>query len=60
MAWFSSGLTSGLILRFGTGLFLAGVYPVGMKLMSSWFVERRSWALGVMVGALTVGSAFPY
>ena len=60
MAWVGTGLASGSLLRFLTGVFLAGVYPVGMKLMTSWFVEGRSWALGVMVGALTLGSSLPY
>jgi MFS family permease len=46
--------------RFLTGIFLAGVYPVGMKLAASWFLEDRGFALGVMVGALTLGSGLPY
>lgn len=48
-------------LRFVTGFFLAGVYPVGMKLMTSWFGSAgRGLALGVLVGALTLGSALPH
>lgn len=47
-------------LRCATGAALAGVYPPGMKLLASWFVEGRGLALGVMVGALTVGSAGPH
>jgi MFS family permease len=46
--------------RVLTGFFLAGVYPVGMKLAASWFLEDRGFALGVMVGALTLGSGLPY
>jgi len=53
-------LGEGLILRFLTGFFLAGVYPPGMKIMASWFLERRGLALGVLVGALTLGKAAPY
>jgi len=49
-----------IILRFLTGVFLAGVYPPGMKLMATWFRERRGMALGVLVGALTMGKATPY
>jgi len=49
-----------LCLRFLTGLFLAGVYPPGMKIMASWFQQRRGLALGVLVGALTVGKATPH
>ena len=51
---------SGIALRFLTGLFLAGVYPPGMKLMASWFQRSRGMALGVLVGALTLGKASPY
>ena len=47
-------------LRFLTGVALAGVYPPGMKLMAGWFRQGRGWAIGVLVGALTVGSALPH
>ena len=47
-------------LRFATGAFLAGVYPPAMKSMSTWFRADRGTALGVLVGALTVGSAMPH
>lgn len=49
-----------LVLRFATGVFLAGVYPAGLKVMSGWFRAGRGMALGVLVGALTVGSASPH
>ena len=49
-----------LIGRFLTGAFLAGVYPPSLKAMSTWYREGRGMALGVMVGALTVGSAVPH
>lgn len=49
-----------IVLRFVTGMFLAGVYPPGVKLMATWFRERRGLALGVLVGALTLGKASPY
>jgi predicted MFS family arabinose efflux permease len=39
---------------------LAGVYPTGMKLMAGWFRQGRGFAIGVLVGALTVGSAAPH
>jgi MFS family permease len=54
------GPKSAIVLRFLTGMFLAGVYPPGMKLMATWFRERRGMALGVLVGALTLGKASPY
>ncbi len=47
-------------LRFLTGVFLAGVYPAGLKVMSGWFKTGRGMALGVLVGALTLGSASPH
>ena len=49
-----------ILLRFLTGVCLAGVYPPGMKIMATWFRERRGMALGVLVGALTLGKATPY
>lgn len=51
---------SAIALRFLTGVCLAGVYPPGMKIMATWFRERRGMALGVLVGALTMGKATPY
>jgi MFS family permease len=50
----------GIPLRFATGFFLAGVYPPALKLMATWFRAGRGTALGVVVGALTVGSALPH
>jgi MFS family permease len=47
-------------LRFATGAALACVYPPGMKIAAGWFLDRRGAALGVVVGALTIGSAFPH
>ncbi|AXG05560.1 MFS transporter [Haloplanus rubicundus] len=47
-------------LRFLTGVALAGVYPPGMKLLAGWFREGRGFAIGVLVGSLTVGSALPH
>jgi MFS family permease len=52
--------SSAIALRFLTGICLAGVYPPGMKIMATWFRERRGMALGVLVGALTMGKATPY
>jgi len=48
------------ILRFATGVLLAGVYPSGLKVMSGWFRTGRGMALGALVGALTIGSATPH
>ncbi|MGE5415014.1 MAG: MFS transporter [Syntrophomonadaceae bacterium] len=60
LAVFARGPGLAVPLRFLTGFFLAGVYPPGMKIMASWFRRGRGMALGVLVGALTVGKAFPY
>ena len=49
-----------ILLRGATGFFLAGVYPPGMKIIAGWFQKGRGLALGVMIGALTVGSAVPH
>jgi MFS family permease len=49
-----------IVLRALTGVALACVYPPGLKIAAGWFLERRGTALGVVVGALTIGSAFPH
>jgi len=59
-AFSAHGFGVGVALRFLTGLSLAGVYPPGMKIMATWFRRGRGTALGVLVGALTLGKASPY
>ena len=54
------GYSYALGLRFLTGFFLAGVYPPAMKMIATWFRSERGLAIGVIVGALTVGKATPY
>ncbi|HEY7685214.1 MAG TPA: MFS transporter [Gemmatimonadales bacterium] len=56
----SPGPAIGFGLRFLTGAALAGVYPPGMKIAAGWFQEARGWAIGILVGALTLGSAAPH
>jgi MFS family permease len=46
--------------RTATGFALAGVYPPAMKMIATWFRARRGFAVGAIVGALTVGKATPY
>jgi MFS family permease len=46
--------------RFATGAFLGGVYPPAMKVISGWYTKGRGFALGTMVGALTIGSGSPH
>ena len=57
---FAGGFGAAVALRFVTGFALAGVYPVGMKIMATWMKEDRGLGLGLLVGALTVGSASPH
>jgi MFS family permease len=49
-----------IALRFLTGAALACVYPPGLKLAAGWFRDRLGFALGVLIGALTLGKAFPH
>ncbi|MEX0749212.1 MAG: MFS transporter, partial [Dehalococcoidia bacterium] len=56
----AGGVEFALPLRFLTGACLAGVYPVSLKIISTWYRTGRGVALGIMVGALTVGSALPH
>ena len=60
IGWFANGLAVALALRFLTGLCLAGVYPVGMKIMATWTQKDRGLGIGLLVGALTLGSAAPH
>ena len=54
------GFELALVSRFLTGFFLAGVYPPAMKMAATWFESGRGLAIGVVVGALTIGKAVPY
>lgn len=49
-----------MALRFLTGVCLAGIYPVGMKIASGWYAQGLGAALGVLVGALILGTAAPF
>lgn len=56
----SDGPETAVVFRFLTGACLAGVYPPGMKIMASWCREDRGLCIGLLVGALTVGSGMPH
>jgi MFS family permease len=58
--WFGKDLSTLLALRFVTGFFLAGIYPVGMKIAADWYEKGLGIALSFLVGALVLGTAFPY
>ena len=47
-------------LRFGVGFLLAGIYPVGMKIAASWYRQRLGAVMGVLIGALVLGTALPH
>ena len=49
-----------LALRFAVGFLLAGIYPVGMKIAALWYRERLGAVLGVLIGALVLGTALPH
>ena len=59
LAWRHTGPVGAMLLRFATGVALAGVYPPGIKIAAGWWQSRRGTAIGVLVGALTIGSAAP-
>jgi MFS family permease len=54
------GIAGAVAARILTGVALAGVYPPGLKLMATWFRRGRGLALGILIGALTFGSALPH
>jgi len=57
---FADGLASLMVFRFLTGFFLAGIYPVGMKIATGWYRQDLGKAIGYLVGALVLGTAFPH
>ncbi|MGY6522739.1 MAG: MFS transporter [Mongoliitalea sp.] len=60
IVWLATGGWEILVLRFGTGFFLAGIYPVGMKIASDYFDKGLGKSLGLLVGALVLGTSFPH
>lgn len=60
MMWEGNSLGSLLIFRFLTGFFLAGIYPVGMKIAADYYDKKLGKSLGLLVGALVIGTAFPH
>lgn len=60
LIWLAQSLFLVLALRFLTGFFLAGIYPVGMKIAADWYNKGLGKALGYLVGALVLGKAFPH
>ena len=60
IVWEGNSLFSILLLRFLTGFFLAGIYPVGMKIAADYYEKGLGKSLGFLVGALALGTAFPH
>ena len=60
VVWLAKDAFSLFSLRFATGFFLAGIYPVGMKIAADWYKEGLGKALGFLLGALVLGTAFPH
>lgn len=60
VTWDGNGLLSLIFLRFFTGFFLAGIYPVGMKIAADYYEKGLGKSLGFLVGALVIGTAFPH
>ncbi|MGM0579440.1 MAG: MFS transporter [Bacteroidota bacterium] len=58
--WEGNTLWSLISFRFATGFFLAGIYPVGMKIASDYYEKGLGKSLGYLVGALVLGTAFPH
>ncbi len=56
----AGGLADALVYRFITGLTLAGIYPIGMKLVVSWEPQKAGNVLGWLVGMLVFGSGLPH
>ena len=56
----ATDLATALPFRFLTGLGVAAVYPVAMKVLAGWFRQRRGLAVGVLIGSITIGSALPH
>ncbi|MDR5809211.1 MFS transporter [Caballeronia sp. LZ019] len=59
-AWLSTSLVSGAAFRFGVGICLAGIYPMGMKLIVGWAPDRTGQALAQLVAMLVLGTALPH
>jgi MFS family permease len=60
VAWLATDTASLFALRFLTGVFIAGIYPVGMKIAADWYEKGLGKALGFLLGALVLGTAFPH
>jgi MFS family permease len=60
IVWIANDAITLMTFRFLTGFFLAGIYPVGMKIAADWYEQGLGKALGYLLGALVLGTAFPH
>jgi MFS family permease len=60
IVWLANDDTTLFTLRFITGFVIAGIYPVGMKIAADWYEKGLGTALGFLLGALILGTAFPH
>ncbi|HJS53293.1 MAG TPA: MFS transporter, partial [Chitinophagaceae bacterium] len=60
VVWFVTDGHTLFLFRFLTGFFIAGIYPVGMKIAADWYEKGLGKALGFLLGALMLGTAFPH
>ncbi len=60
VVWFVTDDYTLFVFRFFTGFFIAGIYPVGMKIAADWYEKGLGKALGFLLGALVLGTAFPH
>jgi MFS family permease len=60
VVWLVKDADSLFLFRFLTGFFIAGIYPVGMKIAADWYEKGLGTALGFLLGALMLGTAFPH
>jgi MFS family permease len=56
----ADGFVSLMVFRFLTGFFLAGIYPIGMRIAAGWYQQDLGKALGYLLAALVAGTAFPH
>lgn len=60
VVWLAHDAFTLMLFRFLTGVFLAGIYPVGMKIAADWYEQSLGKSLGLLLGALVLGTAFPH
>jgi MFS family permease len=60
LVWIATDASTLFTCRYFTGFFLAGIYPVGMKIAADWYEKGLGKAMGFLLGALVLGTAVPH